>query len=148
MKSTYIALHDYGAGGVIYRLFAHSKNDVARLFPPPAWKVVREGEPGCPSLLPELNLLESDVDEPEDWLQKHVWRLSQQKMGRLPFYFEFRVSGIYKYFEVWAESESQVLLRKPMLESMMNKCQTREIISQMILCDVDNLDSDELDLQI
>lgn len=140
MKLTYIAVRDYGTGAVFYRLFADNKSKVERIFPPPRWKVFEEGAADCPPNTRDLNLAESDIDEPKQWLQEYFWRQLQEEKGRRPFYFESRVSGKLKYLEVWAETEAQVLVRYPALESMMNKCQTDEIISDMILCDIDGLD--------
>lgn len=141
MKSAFIVTHDYGTGGVLYRLFADKKAEVERLFPSPSWNVFLEGSDGCPEVPPEFRIPESDIDEQEDWLVKHVWSEGQRKLGRRPFWFEHANQFKTRYFEVWAESERDVLIRFKNLNSMMLREINQDMMNSMIFCSLEDLDN-------
>ena len=141
MKSSFIATHDYGTGGVLYRILAPTKADVQRLFPSPSWNVFLEGEENCPEVPPGFLIPESDIDLREDWLVKHVWSEEQRKLGRRPFWFEYRDGRKSRYFEVWSESEADVLRRFAFLNSMMHRVITEDIMSAMTCCSMEELEN-------
>ena len=57
----------------------------------------------------------------------------------MPFYFSHVTNGRIEYFEIWAKSELEVLMRLPSLQSLTGKLQTAEMMSAMKKCDIDNL---------
>ena len=134
MKSPFIVTHDYGTGGVMCRLFADKKADVERLFPAPSWSVYFEGSDGCPEVAKNARIPESDIDQQEEWLVKHVWSEGQRKLGRRPFWFEHPNQLKTRYFEVWAESEEDVLARFENLRSMMNREINGDMLDRMKYC--------------
>lgn len=139
VKHAFIATHDYGMGGVLYRLFAKSRAEVEAHFPAPTWTVFREGEADCPVIPPEFNILESDIDAPSPWLEAHIWQQKPLSEGKMPFYFSHVTNGRIEYFEIWAKSELEVLMRLPSLQSLTGKLQTAAMMSAMQKCDIDNL---------
>lgn len=139
MKTSFIASYDYGSGGVLYRLFATSIDEVECLFPPPKWQVFSEGGDGCPELSADSRITESDVDRREDWLVKHVWTQNQQDLGRRPCWFEHPNKFKTRYFEVWATSEKNVLHRFPELRSMALRTMTAEMLDGITYCTLDEL---------
>jgi hypothetical protein len=139
MKSAFIVTHDYGTGGVLYRLFSDDRAAVERLFPAPTWNVFLEGDANCPDIPPNLQVLESDIDQHEDWLAKHAWSEKQRKLGRRPFWFEHPNRFKTRYFEVWAESELDVLQQYEGLKSMMLRVVTGEMMDGMIYCSLEDL---------
>ena len=141
MKSPFIVTHDYGTGGVQYRLFAEKKVDVERLFPAPSWNVYMEGSDGCPEVAPESRIPESDIDQQEDWLVKHVWSEGQRKLGRRPFWFERPNQFRTHYYEVWAVSEEEVLARFEGLHSMMHREINDYVLDNMTCCSLEDLEN-------
>ncbi len=141
MKSPFIVTHDYGTGGVIYRLFADNKGDVERLFPAPSWNVYVEGSDGCPEVAQMTWIPESDIDQREEWLVKHVWSEEQRKLGRRPFWFEHPNQPETRYFEVWAESEEDVLARFESLHSMMHREINGDMLDRMTYCSLEGLEN-------
>lgn len=137
-KQSYIAVCNYQHGGVLARLYASELSEVTALLREPAWRVFLEGEPGCPEIPPGYSILESDVVDKADWLQRMIYTQDREAEGKHAFYFLAESGPDREYLEVWARSEREVQLLYPALDSLTLKTLTGEMLSASRLCDIDN----------
>ena len=115
MKKLFTAVNDYGTGAVVVRIYAGSKADIEALLTEPTWKIYSSDDPNCPQY--SHTVLESDIDDQEDWLERLIYIQQRKAEGKQSFPVRGRRWGIFvAETNLWARSKAEVETRFPSLE--------------------------------
>jgi len=110
-KRPFIAVHDYGQGAVVVRVFARQISEVSSVLRPPNWVVYEDNDSRRPRWSDEDRLLVSDIDDKAAWLLQQIEIQRQEELGKRLFFFRARHGDTERLRSVWARSEEEVLAR-------------------------------------
>ena len=140
MKRSYIAVHDYGMGDIVARVFANEKSEVSSLLKKPTWVVWDEGDPERPRFGDERDLLESDIDNKAPWFLRQIEDQEQSAIGKGLFFFSYVKAGVDTTIAMYARTEQEVLEKFPTLTSMIGKPVPGCILKNIHYYDIDHSD--------
>jgi hypothetical protein len=136
-KRAFIAVHDYGQGAVICRIYARSIEEVEQLLPRPTWVVYSEDHPDCPQWKHDNPILESDVDDQAPWLKKQIEIVVKTRAGKRVFPMCGVRDGKLELRDVWARSLWEINERYPKLSVLYGVGLSAEDLQRMGTSDVD-----------
>ena len=136
-KRAFIAVHDYGQGAVICRIYARSIEEVESLLPRPSWAVYSEDDPDVRRWKNEDKILESDIDNQAPWLRKQIEIVVNTRAGKTVFPMCGMRDGKLELRDVWARSLLEIKERYPKLSPLFGVGLSGDDLKRMGTSDVD-----------